>query len=48
MADRVAMDKALKSNVVPYLREIAFRGSYPHFRGAGPEFYETTNITGPS
>lgn len=29
---RKAMDAALKSVVVPVLREIGFRGSFPHFR----------------
>jgi hypothetical protein len=29
---RIKMDEAIKDLVIPFLRELGFKGSYPHFR----------------
>src|SRR5215470_7360605 len=38
------MDLALKSRVVPLLREHGFAGSYPHFRRARPDRIDLVTI----
>lgn len=35
--DRVSMIESLKHRTVPRLRELGFKGSFPHFYRAGPE-----------
>jgi hypothetical protein len=35
--DRTAMDSALKKHVLPVLRSVGFKGSYPHLRRTNPD-----------
>ena len=32
MSDREIMIKKLKEIVIPYIRDVGFKGSFPHFR----------------
>ena len=41
---RPEMDQALKSAFVPCLRELGFRGTYPHFRREGPTHIEVVGV----
>jgi hypothetical protein len=40
MADRSQMLDALKTILIPRLKEEGFSGSFPHYRRRGPEFYD--------